>query len=1101
MKNSSLIVGFLALVGIAVPAFAGGPLRVFDPTTRQPFFYPAPLDLYTDNDPVFSLSGPVSNAVADARSVEGIAEWTNVATATFVGSVAGDFASIGLPDIKLGNVGLVVGTFNGGGYHVVYDHDGSITFALAGPGVLGFSTPEFAETGTPHLTESYAVLNGATVAPGGTQALAWSGVFTHEFGHGVNLAHTQTNGAIGFFGDDRGPEGCAPIPGGPSFSQIETMYPFVDQRPGGSGPEQATVDLLDDISSLSDVYPAAEWPEGFGTVSGTIFDADGVTQSMGVNVIIRNMADPWGDCSSTLSGAFTQGALGPDGRYHFNGLTPGAQYIVYVDAIVAGGFSTPQRVPLPGPEEFWNGAHESNDPNTDAICEAVAITPMAGSPFTADMVFNFGIFLGDDDFRRVELPFPFEFCGRAWNAVYVGSNGFLTFGVGDTDFSQTVSDFLAGPPRIAPLWNDLDPSQGGSITAEDGPGYWTVHYTNVPEFFGVGANTFSVTLRSNNTFDIVYGGLTVQDGLAGRTEGGGVPDPGETDLSAATQPIGSGEGTVYENFADFDNDLAHLDLGYGFCDPFVFVFDPALPGFCYGSTGFHGPTNGALVTIDPVTGAGTLVGQTGLDRLPGLAINMSREIWGSSGGGASRLVRVSASDAVTQIIAPVRSAANGRELTFADALAFDENDVLYAIDASNKLWTVDTSSGFATEVGYTGVAGPPFLVGMAFDPTTGHLFACTGGVGGADEIYEIDRGTGVATLVGNTGLGDGAIPDITFRDDGLFFGSKSAGGGVFNLISIAVGTGAGMVIGPTGFRVSGLAWSVHETTEANLDIKPGVCPNSFSLKHFRLGRGGRHRTGGALAAAVVGTVDFDVTQIDVSSITLEGVQPTRTKFKDVTRLPGAGAISDDDNDDDDGDDDDDNDNDNDDDNDDDDGDDDDDDDDTGHSLCPCPGDDDSDDDDRDGITDLLAFFRASDLSDVVDPGQPGEERLLTVRGFLLDGRPFEAADCIVFTDGREDDDGDEDVPLPPVAEPVLGEAYPNPFNPVTRISYTLSRSSFVTLSIYDVKGRLVDRLVSTTQAAGRHVAQWDAGRYASGIYFYRLAVGDFAETRKMILLK
>ena len=633
MKSVSLWVSVLALLVTVMPASAGGPLLIFDPATQQPMFYPAPLALYTDNDSLFSLTGPVSNAAAEARAIEGIAEWTNVATATFSGFVAGDFASVALPDIGLNNFGLVIGTFNGGGYHVIYDHDGSITLALAGPGVLGFSTPEFSVTGTPHLTESYAVLNGATVAPGDTEALAWSGVFTHEFGHGVNLAHTQTNGAIAFFGDERGPEACTPFPGSPSLSQIETMYPFVDQRPGGSGPEQATVDLLDDVSALSDVYPASGWPGDYGTITGRVYQSDGVTPVTGVNVIVRNVADPWGDCNSTLSGDLTQGALGPDGRYEFNGLTPGAQYVVYADAIVAGGFSTPPRIPLPGPEEFWNGANESGDPDIDAICDVVAITSVAGSPFVADIIFNFGIFLRDDDFQRVALPFPFEFCGRAWNDVYVGSNGFLTFGAGDTDFSQTVSDFLSGPPRIAPLWADLNPPQGGSITVDDGPGYWTIRYTNVPEFENVGANTFSVTLRSDNTLDVVYGGLTGREGLAGRTEGGGVPDPGETDLSAAPQPIGVGKGTVYENFADADNDLAGLTLEYGLCDPFVFVFDPALPGVCYASTGFKGPTNGALVSIDPASGSGTLIGLTGLDRLPGLAINASREIWGSSGGG------------------------------------------------------------------------------------------------------------------------------------------------------------------------------------------------------------------------------------------------------------------------------------------------------------------------------------------------------------------------------------------------------------------------------------------------------------------------------------
>ena len=84
--------------------------------------------------------------------------------------------------------------------------------------------------------------------------------------------------------------------------------------------------------------------------------------------------------------------------------------------------------------------------------------------------------------------------------------------------------------------------------------------------------------------------------------------------------------------------------------------------------------------------------------------------------------------------------------------------------------------------------------------------------------------------------------------------------------------------------------------------------------------------------------------------------------------------------------------------------------------------------------------------------------------------------------------------------------YPNPFNPTTTIAYEIPERAGVSLVIYDVGGREVRRLVSESQPRGRHEVTWD-GRNASGdpaasgVYFYRLAAGDFVQTRKMILLK
>jgi hypothetical protein len=92
---------------------------------------------------------------------------------------------------------------------------------------------------------------------------------------------------------------------------------------------------------------------------------------------------------------------------------------------------------------------------------------------------------------------------------------------------------------------------------------------------------------------------------------------------------------------------------------------------------------------------------------------------------------------------------------------------------------------------------------------------------------------------------------------------------------------------------------------------------------------------------------------------------------------------------------------------------------------------------------------------------------------------------------------------------VLQQNYPNPFNPTTAISYQLIANSFVTLRVFDILGREIAILVDGVQQAGTHIVRWDASRYPSGVYLYRLQSSSaynketvrFVETKKMVLVK
>ena len=82
----------------------------------------------------------------------------------------------------------------------------------------------------------------------------------------------------------------------------------------------------------------------------------------------------------------------------------------------------------------------------------------------------------------------------------------------------------------------------------------------------------------------------------------------------------------------------------------------------------------------------------------------------------------------------------------------------------------------------------------------------------------------------------------------------------------------------------------------------------------------------------------------------------------------------------------------------------------------------------------------------------------------------------------------------------LNQNYPNPFNPTTKINYQLAKTSVVDLDIFNLSGEKVATLVSGAQAAGDYLVEWDALAYASGVYIYKLKVGFFEQSLKMILL-
>lgn len=131
--------------------------------------------------------------------------------------------------------------------------------------------------------------------------------------------------------------------------------------------------------------------------------------------------------------------------------------------------------------------------------------------------------LGDDDTRLVNLPFPFPFFGGTWSQVFLNSDGNLTFGRGDTSISErSLGRFASGPPRIAPLFTDLDPSRAGQVRVLADATRAVVTWVEVPPYtsFGIGTpQSFQVRLHANGAVEFAWKEVTLSDSIVGLAPG------------------------------------------------------------------------------------------------------------------------------------------------------------------------------------------------------------------------------------------------------------------------------------------------------------------------------------------------------------------------------------------------------------------------------------------------------------------------------------------------------------------------------------------------------------------------------------------------------
>jgi len=83
----------------------------------------------------------------------------------------------------------------------------------------------------------------------------------------------------------------------------------------------------------------------------------------------------------------------------------------------------------------------------------------------------------------------------------------------------------------------------------------------------------------------------------------------------------------------------------------------------------------------------------------------------------------------------------------------------------------------------------------------------------------------------------------------------------------------------------------------------------------------------------------------------------------------------------------------------------------------------------------------------------------------------------------------------------LYQNFPNPFNPVTKISYKINKEGTVSLKVYNLVGQLVRVLVEEYQTQGTYETYFDANDLTAGVYLYKLQINDYVSVKRMTLIK
>jgi len=273
-----------------------------------------------------------------------------------------------------------------------------------------------------------------------------------------------------------------------------------------------------------------------------------------------NSAVRWGTSCGALSNTVSGSGLNTTHSINITGLSPSTTYYFAVDATDAAGnaitddnggscysFATPV-VPDFFTEIFDAGDNDLSNRQIlfvpDASVSRYKACSFASGSLPTDPAGGTQItsWTGSADDGNALITLgggaTVKLYGVSYGSFYVGTNGYITFGSGDTTYTETLAVHFS-IARVSALFDDLNPGTGGSVSWKQLADRVAVTWQNVPEYNTSDQNTFQIELYFDGRISLNYAAIAATDGLAGLSDGTGLSvDFSESDLSALTGGCG-----------------------------------------------------------------------------------------------------------------------------------------------------------------------------------------------------------------------------------------------------------------------------------------------------------------------------------------------------------------------------------------------------------------------------------------------------------------------------------------------------------------------------------------------------------------------------------